>query len=171
MHHHDELKEAQFIVRILKYLKRQQIKLDVCAILYRNHGRAYTLQTVLHEASIPFQTDSHSTEDQGLHLMTIHQAKGLEFEAVIVIGLEHGVLPSIRSNRQSEEDEERRLMFVAITRAKRYLYLSFVTLNSTSHRFPSSQFIRESGVKPIPKQVLNDIISLGDFDDNQRTDG
>jgi DNA helicase-2/ATP-dependent DNA helicase PcrA len=171
MHHQDEEKESKIIIGILKYLKKEHIPLEHSAILYRNHGRAFTLQTALHEASIPFQIDSPSISDLGVHLMTIHQAKGLEFEAVIVIGLEQGVLPSMMTNRQSEEDEERRLMFVAITRAKRYLYLSHVTVNSTSHRFPSSQFIRESGVKPIPKQVLNDIISLGDFDDNQRTDG
>ncbi len=171
MQHHNEDKESEMIIRILKYLKREHIRLDQMAILYRNHGRAYTLQNALHEASIPFQMDSQEGAEKGIHLMTIHQAKGLEFQAVIVIGLEHGVLPSIRTNRQSEADEERRLMFVAITRAKHYLYLSHVTLNSASHRFPSSQFIRESGVKPIPKQVLNDIISLGDFDDNQRTDG
>jgi len=171
IHQMDETKEAMMIGRLLKYLQRQHISLNQIAVLYRNHNRVYTLLQHLHDSFIPYQIDDHSADSFGLHLMTIHQAKGLEFEAVIIIGLEQGVLPSNQENRQRELEEERRLMFVAITRAKRFLYLSHVTLNSTSHRFPSSQFIRESGVKPIPKQVLNDIISLGDFDDNQRTDG
>lgn len=171
MHHHDEQSEAKIIISLIKYLRRRNISDHQIAILYRNHHRAHTLIMMLHEHFIEFQTDDESTQQQGINLMTIHQAKGLEFEVVITIGLEQGILPSFRLNKQTELSEERRLMFVAITRAKRYLYLSYVTLNSTSHRFPSSQFITESGVKPIPKQVLNDIISLGDFDDNQRTDG
>lgn len=170
-HQNDEIHEALMIERLLKYLNRQHIKLNQTAVLYRNHHRVFTLMQHLHQRNIPFQNGESTSDPDGIHLMTIHQAKGLEFEAVIIIGLEQGVLPSNQENRQSELDEERRLMFVAITRAKRFLYLSHVTLNSSSHRFPSSQFITESGVKPIPKQVLNDIISLGDFDDNQRTDG
>lgn len=70
------------------------------------------------------------TPTQGVSLMTIHAAKGLEFEAVFVTGLEDGLFPSRRSQDGQEEvlgslEEERRLMYVAMTRAKKRLFLTY----------------------------------------------
>jgi DNA helicase II / ATP-dependent DNA helicase PcrA len=65
-------------------------------------------------------------DDEQLRLSTIHQAKGLEFDAVFVIMLCEGLFPSARSLETSEgEEEERRLMYVATTRARQELYLSY----------------------------------------------
>ena len=58
-------------------------------------------------------------------LSTIHQAKGLEWEAVFVIGLTSGQFPNDRAIREQGLEEERRLFYVAITRAKKYLYLTY----------------------------------------------
>ena len=67
-----------------------------------------------------------STDDERLRLSTIHQAKGLEFDVVFVIMLCDGLFPSERSLETDEgEEEERRLMYVAITRARNELYLSY----------------------------------------------
>jgi ATP-dependent DNA helicase UvrD/PcrA len=67
-----------------------------------------------------------STDDERLRLSTIHQAKGLEFDVVFVIMLCDGLFPSERSLETAEgEEEERRLMYVAITRARNELYLSY----------------------------------------------
>jgi DNA helicase-2/ATP-dependent DNA helicase PcrA len=67
-----------------------------------------------------------STDDERLRLSTIHQAKGLEFDVVFVIMLCDGLFPSVRSLETDEgEEEERRLMYVAITRARNELYLSY----------------------------------------------
>ena len=57
-------------------------------------------------------------------LMTIHSAKGLEFDHVYLIGLEEGVLPSSRADSATDVEEERRLMYVALTRARRTVHLS-----------------------------------------------
>ncbi len=66
------------------------------------------------------------TDDEQLRLSTIHQAKGLEFDVVFVIMLCDGLFPSARSLESDEgEEEERRLMYVAITRARNELYLSY----------------------------------------------
>jgi DNA helicase-2/ATP-dependent DNA helicase PcrA len=67
-----------------------------------------------------------SRDDERLRLSTIHQAKGLEFDVVFVIMLCDGLFPSERSLETSEgEEEERRLLYVAITRARNELYLSY----------------------------------------------
>jgi DNA helicase-2/ATP-dependent DNA helicase PcrA len=61
-----------------------------------------------------------------LQLMTVHSAKGLEFQAVFVTGLEEGLFPHEQSRNEDDGlEEERRLMYVAITRARQRLYLSF----------------------------------------------
>ena len=69
---------------------------------------------------------NEGTADQknAVRLMTMHSAKGLEFGAVFVVGLEENIFPHSRSKNSPEElEEERRLCYVAITRAKKYLYL------------------------------------------------
>jgi DNA helicase-2/ATP-dependent DNA helicase PcrA len=61
-----------------------------------------------------------------MQLMTVHSAKGLEFDAVFITGLEEGLFPHESSSRELDGvDEERRLMYVAITRARKRLYMSF----------------------------------------------
>lgn len=77
---------------------------------------------------IALLTDPEETEDNGdvVKLMTIHAAKGLEFPVVFVGGMEETIFPSGMSiNTREELEEERRLFYVAITRAKQHLYLSF----------------------------------------------
>jgi DNA helicase-2/ATP-dependent DNA helicase PcrA len=61
--------------------------------------------------------------------MTVHASKGLEFDHVFITGLEQGLFPSQRDNQKREDqEEERRLMYVAVTRAKKQLYLSHARL-------------------------------------------
>ncbi|HMR01250.1 MAG TPA: 3'-5' exonuclease, partial [Candidatus Gracilibacteria bacterium] len=68
--------------------------------------------------------DSLDNEDNAITLMTIHSAKGLEFDTVFIIGLEEGLLPHSQSLLERDElEEERRLMYVAMTRAKQQLFL------------------------------------------------
>lgn len=97
---------------------------------------------------ISLYTDRASDKpNEGVTLMTIHSAKGLEFDTVFVIGMSEGVFPSERTMAEGLKgiEEERRLAYVAYTRAKRHLYLtdnngfSFITQNSKT----TSRFIRE----------------------------
>lgn len=92
--------------------------------------------------------------DQYVSLMSIHMAKGLEFDYVFVLGLSEGVFPSIRTMAESAEEgleEERRLAYVAFTRAKKQLFLT----NSEGYNFVtgspkiSSRFIDEVGIKGV----------------------
>ncbi len=101
----------------------------------------------LENASLFTEGDSYDENDDFVKLMTIHSAKGLEFGAVFLIGSEEGVFPSYRSI-QSEDDteEERRLMYVAITRAKKDMFIVLtrqrMLFGQTSCNRPS-RFIKE----------------------------
>ena len=103
------------------------------------------LSLFLHEATLAADVDRMDAEG-GLTLMTMHNAKGLEFPAVIVVGLEEELFPHIRSFDDLEQmAEERRLCYVAFTRAKERLYLLFAARRYSSQslgRLPS-RFITE----------------------------
>jgi DNA helicase-2/ATP-dependent DNA helicase PcrA len=98
-----------------------------------------------------------SPDDELLRLSTVHQAKGLEFDVVFVIMLCDGLFPSARSVDTKEgEEEERRLLYVAITRSRNELYLSYPLLRGsyggggTTVQHPS-RFLEE-----IPKKLLDE---------------
>ena len=83
------------------------------------------LEAFLEQAALTSDTDAWESESNYVTLMTMHGAKGLEFPHVFIIGLEDGILPHERIQSSSEElEEERRLLFVGITRAEKKLQLS-----------------------------------------------
>src|SRR5476651_400503 len=108
--------------------------------------------------NVEAEGDKSQNDDEKIRLSTIHQAKGLEFEVVFVIMLCDGMFPSARSMESTDgEEEERRLFYVSITRAKNELYLSYPLIrggygNSGNDAFQSpSRFLSE-----IPKELLNE---------------
>lgn len=161
-----DLDEALWVIETIVHYKHKGISFNNIAVLYRNHFRAYQLIMSLYEKDIPFHIHQGDDllRDSAINLMTIHQAKGLEFDIVFIIGCEDRVLPSHRQNMKSAYEEERRLMFVAITRAKHILYLTSIILNQDNHYFTISPFISESGLKSTHVKLISDIISLGDND-------
>src|SRR5207244_247401 len=84
-----------------------------------------TLATFLDEVSLmQDKRDEQAANGYPVYLMTLHAAKGLEFDTVVLAGLEEGILPSSRSHEQESIEEERRLLYVGITRAQDHLLLS-----------------------------------------------
>lgn len=84
-----------------------------------------SLSGFLESVALISDLDSYDEDEDVCILMTIHSAKGLEFPAVFLSGMEEGLFPSARSmNSQEDLEEERRLCYVAITRAKKYLYIT-----------------------------------------------
>jgi DNA helicase-2/ATP-dependent DNA helicase PcrA len=113
----------------------------------------YTLDIFLDETSLLLGNeenyDSRKTENNNkVRLMTIHQAKGLEFEYVFVVGLEEEFYPSkLSSGKDLEIEEERRILYVAITRAKKNCYLSYA----------NTRLIGDKESKRIVSRFLNEI--------------
>ncbi|MBN2300008.1 MAG: ATP-dependent helicase [Acholeplasmataceae bacterium] len=164
LHFLNEIEEAISLFKIINKLKATHINLEQMAILYRNNYRAFEMKKIFLENNVPIHNDNENINNlDSINMLTIHKAKGLEFDVVIIVGLEQGVLPSLLENSQDVLDEERRLMFVAMTRARKVLYFSSVEHLNQNHSFTYSRFIHESGVKTIKSKRLNDIISLGDF--------
>lgn len=89
------------------------------------------VEKLLEEAALHSDQDALSEATQGVKLMTVHAAKGLEFSSVFITGLEEGLFPHERlSNERIDEEEERRLFYVALTRAKERVYLSFAGIRT-----------------------------------------
>jgi DNA helicase-2/ATP-dependent DNA helicase PcrA len=106
-----------------------------------------TLADFLEQVSLLGEQDEYDEESGTVTLMTLHNAKGLEFPAVFIIGLEDGIFPHYRSmGNQGELEEERRLMYVGVTRARERLYLTHAwsrTLFGTTSYNPPSRFLAE----------------------------
>ncbi len=85
------------------------------------------IERLLEEAALQSEQDELDMDKTkgGLTLMTVHAAKGLEFDAIFVVGMEQGLFPSTRNDEHRDPEEERRLFYVALTRARKHLFLSY----------------------------------------------
>jgi DNA helicase-2/ATP-dependent DNA helicase PcrA len=118
----------------------------------------HTLAEFLEAASLVADSDQLDGDGTKVSLMTMHIAKGLEFPAVFLVGMEDGVFPHLRSLGDPVElEEERRLCYVGITRAERHLYVSHawsrMLFGNTSSNIPS-RFLNE-----IPTELIRDVVS------------
>lgn len=126
-----------------------------------DEGQITSINELLNEISL--QSEQDSIEGECVYLMSIHASKGLEFDAVFIVGLEDGFFPIL--NEDSDFEEERRLAYVAITRAKKYLFLS--TANSRFYRgsrsedLKKSRFLTEIGFKN--SDTKNEALKKGDL--------
>jgi DNA helicase-2/ATP-dependent DNA helicase PcrA len=116
-----------------------------------------TLADFLEQVALVADTDEipETTDDAGVvTLMTLHTAKGLEFPVIFLTGMEDGVFPHMRSlNNSTELEEERRLAYVGITRARERLYLSRAVMRSAwgaPHWNPPSRFLEE-----VPTELID----------------
>lgn len=113
------------------------------------------LDGFMEEVSLLSDIDNYDDTSDAIILMTLHNAKGLEFPVVFIVGMEEGIFPHSRSMGSiSELEEERRLCYVGVTRAKEKVFLSSALSHSifgdTSYK-PVSRFIKE-----IPRELLMD---------------
>lgn len=125
--------------------------IDAAAIFDKNTEEP-SLLDYLQQIALFSDADSYDNTQDRVALMTLHTAKGLEFDNVFIVGLEEGLLPHERSAEDEEElEEERRLLFVGITRAKQRLHISYAryrTYRGQLMRTIPSQFLFELGIKP-----------------------
>lgn len=114
---------------------------------FENENADNSLTAFLENLALVTDLDSVNESEENVLLMTLHTAKGLEFPVVFMVGMEDGLFPSIRSiSEDAELEEERRLCYVGITRAREYLFLTCAKsrkiFGSTSYSMPS-RFLSE----------------------------
>lgn len=125
-------------------------------IKYQEEDADFELSDFLEDVALVADIDSYNEDDDAVVLMTLHSAKGLEFPIVFIPGMEESVFPGSQSVYSEEDlEEERRLAYVGITRAREKLYLLNARrrmLYGTTNRNQASRFLRE-----IPVSVTDDI--------------
>lgn len=113
---------------------------------FQSENLENSVQDFVNFAILQTTYDKESNSDC-VQLMSIHTSKGLEFKNVFVIGMEMDIFPSSRSIKENKIEEERRLAYVALTRAKKELYLS-----STQCRFPKQEFGISFFIDEVPSE-------------------
>jgi DNA helicase-2/ATP-dependent DNA helicase PcrA len=118
------------------------------------------LEEFLEQSSLASDTDAFESENDKVTLMTLHAAKGLEFPIVFIIALEEGLIPHERSmNDRDKIEEERRLLFVGITRAEKELQLSYV--DRRNYRGRELMPIPSSFLMELPRAEMEMVTSAG----------
>ena len=132
------------------------------------HPGDHPLEEFLEQSALVNDTDDWELERDRVSLMTLHAAKGLEFPVVYIVGIEHGLLPHERSGQEEHEiEEERRLLFVGITRCREELQLSFARRRMVrGGYYPtiSSQFLME-----LPREEMELDSAHAHFDGGKRS--
>ena len=128
------------------------------AIEFDEESADNTLPEFLESITLSSDVDEMQDEDNTVTLMTLHSAKGLEFPVVFLVGMEEGIFPGYKSIGEPKElEEERRLFYVGITRAKQFLHLTCAKhrtiFGSTSYN-AVSRFIKE-----IPDNLLDGVVN------------
>ncbi|MEA2104878.1 MAG: UvrD-helicase domain-containing protein [Candidatus Cloacimonadota bacterium] len=144
----EEKSVADILERIIiTYFKNEKIKNADCfdkllelATPFKNN-----IEEFVKYISIGREIDRYDKTVENVSLMTLHAAKGLEFKCVFIIGCEDGLLPySIMENQKADTEEERRLFYVGMTRAQKYLFLTFAHkrfLFGKQYTLPKSPFL------------------------------
>lgn len=145
---HEDIETYDDRVNNIKELSSMFIK-------YEEESEDANLSEFLEDVALISDIDSYNEDEDAVVLMTLHSAKGLEFPVVFIPGMEEGIFPGNQSMFNEEDlEEERRLAYVGITRAKKKLYLissqQRMLYGQTSRNMPS-RFLRE-----IPSSVIDD---------------
>lgn len=176
--HYDPFIEAEYLTERIHELHAQGLAYQEIAIFYRVQKQAEILEKVFERAKLPYMIPAKRKEDEdpvpekphmiressgaaesepaeekaedAVRLMTLHASKGLEFDYVFIIGMNQGLIP-LRCKSMEEEEEERRLFFVGLTRAKKNLELSYYT-NPT---IPGAFETPSNYLRMLPEELLD----------------
>ena len=116
-----------------------------------------TLNDYLEEVSLRSDIDDWNESTERVNLMTLHNAKGLEFDVVFITGFEDGLIPHYKSQQDPKQyEEERRLLYVGITRARRQLYMTYARQRDMFRAGPSY-----TDLSPFYDEIPRDVMCAG----------
>jgi len=168
----DKLNLFEFVLQVVKdsgylesmardkteaeYVRRKNV--EELLISIKDYTKQYpdaTLQDYLEDVSLRSEIDEWDATAQRVSLMTLHNAKGLEFHAVFITGLEDGLIPHYKSQYEVKQyEEERRLLYVGITRARKKLYLT-----CAKQRDMFRGGFMHTTLSPFFKEIPNDVFA------------
>ncbi len=122
-------------------------------------------KTFIHEISLLKQSDTLDQRADRIALMTLHSSKGLEFPCVFVTGLEDGIVPLYRAQSVQEREEERRLLYVGMTRAKQRLFLT----RALKRNWLGS--LKNLEISPFLDRIEKELIEFSRFEKAQKQNG
>lgn len=134
---------------ILKYLNKLALKHE-------------TRKEFIHEVSIIKESDTIDERADRISLMTLHSSKGLEYNCVFIVGLENGIMPLHKAQTPEEIEEERRLLYVGMTRAKQKLFLSRAKKRNV---FGVS---KDTDISPFLTKIKNDLLAYSKYERPQQ---
>lgn len=157
----DVLLDKTGYIDSLKALENADTKIEnvqelrTSMVQYMEQAEEPSLSGFLEEVALYTEADRDDGSGDKVTLMTVHSAKGLEYENIFVVGMDDGIFPSARSfDSEDDMEEERRLAYVAITRAKKRLYLTNarqrMLFGQTQHNV-TSRFMKEIGSELVEK--------------------
>jgi superfamily I DNA/RNA helicase len=142
--------------------QRQEGIGEVLSELSKALERGKSLRKFLDDSALASDREDDDLEKKsGATLITLHASKGLEFPSVFLVGLEEGVLPHQRSVVEGTKDEERRLLYVGITRAQQRLAMTYCTVRmkwGQQHACQPSSFIMELDDEHLIHTTYDDIM-------------
>lgn len=126
--------------------------------LYEFAQQYNTRNEFIHEVSLLKESDTLDERADRISLMTLHSSKGLEYKCVFIVGLENGILPLYRAQTPEEIEEERRLLYVGMTRAKQRLFLSRALKR---HMYGK---VENFDISPFLAKIENDLLTLSKYE-------
>lgn len=121
-----------------------------------------TRRDFLHEVSLIKESDTLDKRADRISLMTMHASKGLEFNCVFVMGLENGIIPLYRAETEEEIEEERRLLYVGMTRAKERLFLTRAEKRTVFGT------VKHPEISPFLAKIEEDLLAYSKFEKERR---
>jgi uncharacterized protein (TIGR00375 family) len=146
---HNDIQKALKYAGYAMGIEDEKFRQPQCRLLMKRAFLSTNLSEFLANLSLDKDTDFYDPRAEGVTLMTLHASKGLEWKVVFIVGCEEGLIPYNEHNRKADLNEERRLFYVGMTRAKQYLFLSYA----------ESRMIHGKKVKRQPSSFLDDIPS------------
>lgn len=135
---------------------------------YSEENPDATLEDFLEEVTLMSDIDNYDADSDTVVMMTVHSAKGLEFDTVFLVGMEEGIFPGVMTlNDAAELQEERRLAYVGVTRARKELYLAGCAqrmMYGRTQRNTPSRFVRE--IPDTLKEKIDNCFMHASYDDD-----
>lgn len=144
---------------IFEQIEKSNYEIDdyILQFLIKIAHKSKNKQQFIHEVSILTEADTLDKRADRITLMTLHASKGLEFKCVFIAGLENEILPLYRAKEEKEIEEERRLLYVGMTRAKERLFLTHAEKRKWLGVFKNLQ------ISPFLTKIKEDLLELSKF--------